>query len=189
MGLLNDIRFYLMAALAVLFLLMVAMCSSAYDSSTDGHANSGVNNSHDTTMSAEDGVKAEVEEVAAEVETAKTEEAVAETAAVVSEETEVPKDEAATAVQAVAKVEETATAATEAATETATEAATDTATTAQSTVSSTVDGFELTPLTDTGDAVPDFNNNIGSLKGDLGRYGDRLQEAQDALEKLKEATN
>ena len=38
MGLLNDVRFYLMVALAVLFLLVVAMCSSAYDSDPDGHA-------------------------------------------------------------------------------------------------------------------------------------------------------
>lgn len=44
MGLLNDVRFYLMIALAVLFLLVVAMCSSAYDTSPDGHATSGVMN-------------------------------------------------------------------------------------------------------------------------------------------------
>jgi len=73
MGLLNDIRFYLMAALAVLFLIIVAMCSSAYDGSTDGHADSGVKNSQDASTSAESGATAEVDKVAAEVEESKVE--------------------------------------------------------------------------------------------------------------------
>jgi len=200
MGLLNDIRFYLMAALAVLFLIIVAMCSSAYDGSTDGHADSGVNKSQDSTMSAESGAKAEADKVAAEVEAPKVENAAVETKEVETKaaETEevVAKEVETTAVektepevQAIASdVKETATATADASTAT-TEEATETATTTvESAVVSTVDKFELTPLTDTGEAVPDFNNNIGILKSDLGRYGNRLEEAQKAIEKLKEAT-
>jgi len=193
MGLLNDIRFYLMAALAVLFLIIVAMCSSAYDGSTDGHADSGVKNSQDASTSAESGATAEVDKVAAEVEESKVENVAVEAKEVeevVAKEVETAAvEETQAEVQAVASdVQETATASTEAST-TTTEEATETATAnVESAVGSTVDKFELTPLTDTGEAVPDFNNNIGILKSDLGRYGNRLEEAQKAIEKLKEAT-
>jgi len=196
MGLLNDIRFYLIAALAVLFLIIVAMCSSAYDGSTDGHADSGVKNSDSTTISAENSATAEdeskeeakVEEVAAEVEAPQVENETVEEVA--TEEVETNEETATAEVQAVVSdVQETATAQTAEASTAESEEATETATaSAESAVASTVEKFELTPLTDTGDVVPDFNNNIGILKSDLGRYGSRLEEAQKAIEKLKEAT-
>ena len=45
MGLINDARFYLMIALAALFLIVVAMCSSTQHGGTDAHMTSGVTNS------------------------------------------------------------------------------------------------------------------------------------------------
>jgi len=44
MGLINDARFFLMIALAALFLIVVAMCSSAQHPGTDAHTTSGVTN-------------------------------------------------------------------------------------------------------------------------------------------------
>ena len=49
MGLINDARFYLMIALAALFLIVVAMCSSTQHAGTDAHTTSGVNNNATST--------------------------------------------------------------------------------------------------------------------------------------------
>jgi len=63
MGLINDARFYLMIALAALFLIVVAMCSSTQHGGTDAHMTSGVTNSSTTSADAavDDG-EAEMEE-------------------------------------------------------------------------------------------------------------------------------
>ena len=52
MGLINDARFYLMIALAALFLIVVAMCSSTQHGGTDAHMTSGVTNSSTTSADA-----------------------------------------------------------------------------------------------------------------------------------------
>ena len=52
MGLINDARFYLMIALAALFLIVVAMCSSTQHGGTDAHMTSGVTNSRTASADA-----------------------------------------------------------------------------------------------------------------------------------------
>jgi len=187
MGLLNDVRFYLMVALAILFLIVMAMCSSAYDTGTDRHADAGVG--HSDSQAAEDS-----EEMAAE-STAQEEGEATETQSLVSntetaEEAateEVTTEEAVTEEVAVATeetTESTDAAAQETTAETNTEEMTEVETEA---VMVEVSPFELSPLADSGQAVPDLQSDIGNLKTDFGRFTGRVDGATGMFEKVKEA--
>lgn len=188
MGLLNDVRFYLMVALAILFLIVMAMCSSAYDTGTDRHADAGVG--HSDSQAAEDSEEmaaestaqeegeatetqslvsnTETAEEAATQEVATTEEAVTEEVAVATEETTESTDAAAQETTAETNTEEM--------TEVETEA-----------VMVEVSPFELSPLADSGQAVPDLQSDIGNLKTDFGRFTGRVDGATGMFEKVKEA--
>ena len=50
-----------------------------------------------------------------------------------------------------------------------------------------VSPFELSPLADSGQAVPDLQSDIGNLKTDFGRFTGRVDGATGMFEKVKEA--
>ena len=213
MGLLNDVRFYLMVALAALFLIVVGMCSSAYEAEPDGHASSGVTHSSTEAVADANTEAAEVKEVV-EAEATATESASAANAEAASTETASTETESNTTANAVAlsataaattavaaTSEESAAEATESAATDATgdaaqstaEATTETAMaeTATATAEATmteikVEGFELSELASSGELVPDFATDLGNLKTDMGRFSGRVNEATGMFDKIRE---
>ena len=193
MGLLNDVRFYLIVALAILFLIVMAMCSSAYDTGEDRHANAGVEHS-DGQMDAKDSEQvAEESEATTEGETqalisnTETAETKVEEVVAATEETTESTDAAAEETEAVTE---------EAANDQATDAsaeATETEEVAQADVASTpetlveVSPFKLSPLADSGEMLPDLQTDIENLKGDFGRFNGRVADATGMFDKVKEA--
>ena len=183
MSLLNDVRFYLMIAIAALFLIVVGMCSSAYDSDPDGHASSGV--SHSDTVSTEGEASAEDEQVAS------TETQNDASAADATDNTETDNMATDGTVQAVAATETEATDAavsTDAALAAEDEAAQADAMESTSEPAGTMEAkaFTLSELANTGEKVPDLTTDIGNLKSDIARYGDRINEVTGMINKVEQ---
>lgn len=203
MGLLNDVRFYLMVALAILFLLVVAMCSSAYDPDPDGHASSGVtqgSTAGDDVASVE-ATDQSADKVVEEAGTAAESTTVEETTEVAETETTATQAVAATATAAVAATAVAATdsEANEATTEAETSAdasegtgdsATESATVAENTEATMteikVEAFQLSELANSGESVTDFGTDLGNLKSDMGRFSGRVDEATSMFDKVRE---
>lgn len=202
MGLLNDVRFYLMIAIAALFLIVVGMCSSAYDSGTDEHQGSDV--SHSDTDSNEGHGDTDTA-MDADVEDPKEEDASAENAtdAVVTDESttetgsmagSVATDAASTAMAADTQDTDSANTTESSATETEAAQEDETGTSTESTAMaasgmamSTMKkkGFELSELANTGEKIPDLATDLGNLKSDISRYSDRINEMTGMIDKLK----
>lgn len=197
MGLFNDVRFYLMAALAVLFLLVVAMCSTAYDADPDGHADSGVKHETTTAGAGANTEEAQTETTAAVAEPVKAAEPVTAVAEVKEEVEEVAQVEevveAETAVETATESEgaEATATETEGTEATTTEAEGTEATATETTAETTTmeinrEPFELAPLATSGEIIPDFGTDLGNLKVDMSKYSGRVDGTTGLLGAVKE---
>ena len=207
MGLINDARFYLMIALAALFLIVVAMCSSTQHGGTDAHMTSGVTNSStasadpasddgETMMeeNADQDANAEADDAENKMEETAEAETATDTQALVATDTATSTEDmqAANTTDEADTEEATEDAATEDAaaadsTENAdTDAASSESTTENVAMSAEVEAFELSELASTGEMLPDFGTDLGNLKSDMGRFSGRVDEATGLFEQVKE---
>ena len=201
MGLLNDVRFYLMVALAALFLIVVGMCSSAYEAEPDGHASSGVTHSSTEAVADANTEAAEVKEVveaeatatesasAANAEAASTETASTETASTETASTETESNTTANAVALSATAAATtAVAATseESAAEATESAATDaTGDAAQSTAEATTETAMAETATATAEATMTEIKVEGFELSELASSGELVPDFATDLGNLK----
>lgn len=202
MALLNDVRVYAMVALTVLVLLVLAMCSGNHDNGPDKHASTAARDTKvqadkmiDAAPNTKDDKQAVTEQNTSRA--AATNSADSQTnvetkslvsAAISTSENSITTENAAANAETAALDASITDASITAESNTAAAQLTGVARAESKNASAIIEPFELTPLSDTGEKLPDLQTDIENFKTDIERYNARIQSTNSLLENNEEVS-